>query len=77
MRGVLACKVIKKSRAALASIYWMQGRMRVSAAGLLTVRDVKYEASYNLQSVTILAMPVAGWHSQVLLYFLGHKMCSV
>ena len=31
--GVLVCKVIKKSRAALASICWMQGRRRVSRAG--------------------------------------------
>ena len=34
MRGVLGCKVIEKSRAALASIFWMQGRRGVSAAGL-------------------------------------------
>ena len=33
MRGVLVCEVIEKSRAALASICWMQGRMGVSRAG--------------------------------------------
>ena len=35
MRGVLAYKVIKKSRAASASICWMQGRKGVSRAGPL------------------------------------------
>ena len=42
-----ACKVIKKSRAALASICWMQCRKGVSRAGHLVFLMTEWERSWQ------------------------------